>query len=125
MRLEELAGRSVAVTVGAGLSDYGGLTSVPCERQNINGTSNTGSAFSIISNRVSYLFDLRGPSFTVDTACSSSLTALHLVCHAIWDGEAEAALTGGANVILKPEITLGFSKGGYLSPDTECRAFSD
>jgi polyketide synthase 12 len=125
MRLEQLAGRSVAVTVGAGLSDYGGLNSAPSERHLIAGTSNPGSALSIVSNRISYLFDLRGPSFTVDTACSSSLTALHLACRAIWEGSAEAALTGGANVILKPETTLGFSKGGYLSPDAECRAFSD
>lgn len=124
-RLEDLAGRSVAVTVGAGLSDYGALTSEPTERHLIAGTSNPGSALSIVSNRISYVFDLRGPSFTVDTACSSSLTALHLACQAIWEGSAEAALTGGANVILKPETTLGFSKGGYLSPDAECRAFSD
>ncbi len=125
MRLDQLAGRSVAVTVGAGLSDYGALTSEPSQRHLIAGTSNPGSALSIVSNRISYLFDLRGPSFTVDTACSSSLTALHWACHAIWDGTVEAALTGGANVILKPETTLGFSKGGYLSPDAECRAFSD
>lgn len=125
MRLEQLAGRSISVMVGAGLSDYGGLTSAHTERQNVGGASNPGSALSIVSNRVSYMFDFRGPSFTVDTACSSSLTAMHLACRTIWDGTAEAALVGGASVILKPEITLGFSKGGYLSPDGESRAFSD
>jgi acyl transferase domain-containing protein/surfactin synthase thioesterase subunit/NAD(P)-dependent dehydrogenase (short-subunit alcohol dehydrogenase family)/acyl carrier protein len=124
-RLDQLAGKRVAVTVGCGLSDYGGLTSEISERQNIAGASNPGSAISIIANRISYLFDLRGPSFTVDTACSSALTALHLACQSIWDGTSEAALTGGVNAILKPEITLGFSKGGYLSPDGVCRAFSD
>ncbi len=123
--LESLAGRDVAVIIGAGTSDYATLVRGPSERTNLGGTSNPGSALSIVSNRVSYLFDLRGPSFTVDTACSSSLTALHYACAAIWSGSATAALAGGANSILSPEVTMGFSKGGYLSPDGECRAFSD
>lgn len=123
--LEHIAGRDVAVIIGAGTSDYATLVRGPTERTNLGGTSNPGSALSIVSNRVSYLFDLRGPSFTVDTACSSSLTALHYACAAIWNGDATAALAGGANSILSPEVTMGFSKGGYLSPDGECRAFSD
>ncbi len=123
--LENLAGRDVAVIIGAGTSDYATLVRGPTERTNLGGTSNPGSALSIVSNRVSYLFDLRGPSFTVDTACSSSLTALHYACASIWNGSATAALAGGANSILSPEVTMGFSKGGYLSPDGECRAFSD
>ncbi len=123
--LENIAGRDVAVIIGAGTSDYATLVRGPTERTNLGGTSNPGSALSIVSNRVSYLFDLRGPSFTVDTACSSSLTALHHACAAIWSGSASSALAGGANSILSPEVTIGFSKGGYLSPDGECRAFSD
>jgi natural product biosynthesis luciferase-like monooxygenase protein len=123
--LERIAGTSVAVVIGAGTSDYATLVRGVTERANLGGTSNPGSALSIVSNRVSYLFDLRGPSFTVDTACSSSLTALHYACESIWNGAATAALAGGANSILSPEVTMGFSKGGYLSPDGECRAFSD
>ena len=123
--LERIAGRDVAVVIGAGTSDYATLVRGTSERTNLGGTSNPGSALSIVSNRVSYLFDLRGPSFTVDTACSSSLTALHYACDAIWSGRCEAALAGGVNSILSPEVTIGFSKGSYLSPDGECRAFSD
>jgi acyl transferase domain-containing protein/surfactin synthase thioesterase subunit/NADP-dependent 3-hydroxy acid dehydrogenase YdfG/aryl carrier-like protein len=123
--LEHLAGKNVAVIVGAGASDYGAIVRGATERANIAATSNPGSALSIVSNRVSYLFDLRGPSFTVDTACSSSLTALHYACESIWSGVSVAAIAAGANSVLSPEITMGFSKGGYLSPDAECRAFSD
>lgn len=123
--LERVAGRDIAVVIGAGTSDYATLVRGPTERTNLGGTSNPGSALSIVSNRVSYLFDLRGPSFTVDTACSSSLTALHYACRSIWSGDASEAIAGGANAILSPEVTMGFSKGGYLSPDGECRAFSD
>ncbi|KAL4783545.1 acyl transferase domain-containing protein [Aspergillus varians] len=38
----------------------------------------TGTARSILSNRVSYFFDWHGPPMTIDTACSPSLVALHL-----------------------------------------------
>ena len=54
-----------------------------------------GNTGCIAANRLSYFFDLKGPSFTVDTACSSSLVAVHLACEAIWRGEASAALAGG------------------------------
>lgn len=120
--LSALAGTRTAVYVGAGSHDYG---TIQTERTQIGPTSNTGVAGSIIANRVSFLFDLRGPSATVDTACSSALVALHLACRAIWEGSAEQAFAGGVNLILRPESSLGFSKGGYLSPDCECRAFSD
>ena len=125
VRLEQLAGTRTAVFVGASSQDYGAIQLATRQRERIASATNTGWAFSILSNRVSYLFDLRGPSCTVDTACSSALTAVHLACRAIWDGTAEAALVGGVNVLLGPEATLGFSKGNYLSPDGECRAFSD
>ncbi len=125
VQLEQIAGKNVAVVIGAGASDYGGIMRLASERSNIAGPSNPGAALSIVSNRVSYLFDLRGPSFTVDTACSSALTALHYACESIWSGVSIAAIAGGVNSILSPELTMGFSKGGYLSPDAECRAFSD
>lgn len=120
--LSELAGSRTSVFVGAGSHDYG---TIQTEHVQIGPTSNTGAAGSIISNRVSFLFDLRGPSATVDTACSSALVALDMACRSIWEGSADQAFAGGVNLILRPESSMGFSKGGYLSPDCECRAFSD
>jgi acyl transferase domain-containing protein/NADPH:quinone reductase-like Zn-dependent oxidoreductase/surfactin synthase thioesterase subunit/NAD(P)-dependent dehydrogenase (short-subunit alcohol dehydrogenase family)/acyl carrier protein len=125
IRLDEIAGRNIAVVIGCTSPEFHAIQTAPAERDFINGSTNTGSMLSILANRVSYVFDLRGPSFTVDTACSSSLTALHNACREIWQGSAEAAFAGGANLILKPEISLSFSKGNYLSPDGECRSFSD
>ena len=121
LRLDELAGSRTSVFVGCGSRDY---AIVQAERRLIGPTTNTGSAASIVANRVSFTFDLRGPSVAVDTACSSSLAAFHLACQTLWDGTAELALAGGVNLILSPEASMGFSKGGYLSPSGECRAFS-
>jgi acyl transferase domain-containing protein len=63
----------------------------------------TGTGGALVSNRISYVFDLRGPSITLDTACSSGLVAIHEACKAIRTGEVKQALVGGANLILDPD----------------------
>lgn len=73
------------------------------------------------AGRISYAFDLRGPSFVVDTACSSSLVAVHLACQSIWSGESEMALAGGVNLILDPMSTVGGSQSDILSPNGRCK----
>src|ERR1041385_4361781 len=75
----------------------------------------TGNSASIVANRISYYFDLRGPSLTIDTACSSSLTALHLACQSLRNGESKIALVGAVNLMLSPEFTIIFSQAGLLS----------
>jgi len=85
--------------------------------------SMTGNTASIASNRISYIFDLHGPSVSVDTACSSSLVALHQACNAIWNGDAPSAICGGVNMLLHPFGFVGFSKASMLSPRGRCRAF--
>ncbi|MCK4745764.1 MAG: beta-ketoacyl synthase, partial [Bacteroidales bacterium] len=84
---------------------------------------NLGSALCISANRISYFYNLKGASLALDTACSSSLNAIHLACRSIWDGDSDLAFAGGVNSILKPEPQMGFSKGGFLSPDCKCYAF--
>jgi acyl transferase domain-containing protein/NADPH:quinone reductase-like Zn-dependent oxidoreductase/acyl carrier protein len=83
----------------------------------------TGSAVSILSNRVSYIFDLHGPSMSIDTACSSSLVALHEACSSLWSGESPVAIVGGVNLVLSPFCHVGFSHASMLSPTGRCRAF--
>jgi acyl transferase domain-containing protein/acyl carrier protein len=83
----------------------------------------TGSTLCSLANRLSYIFDLRGPSFTVDTACSSALVALHLACEAIRSGEIDAAVVGGVNMLLAPQSFVGFSRASMLSRAGRCHAF--
>lgn len=81
----------------------------------------TGIARSIMSNRVSYFFDWRGPSMTIDTACSSSLVALHQAVQLLRSGDSRVAVAAGSNLILGPENYIGESKLKMLSPDGRSR----
>ncbi|MCE1187489.1 MAG: acyltransferase domain-containing protein, partial [Rhodocyclales bacterium] len=85
--------------------------------------SMTGNTLSITANRLSYVFDLHGPSLAVDTACSSSLVALHHACNALRHGEASTALVGGVNLLLHPQPFIGFTKASMLSADGRCKPF--
>ncbi|MXN67238.1 SDR family NAD(P)-dependent oxidoreductase [Stappia sp. GBMRC 2046] len=83
----------------------------------------TGNTLSIISNRISYIYNLRGPSFTVDTACSSSLVALHEAINALDSGQVDTAIVAGVNMLLSPLSFVGFSRASMLSEQGLCRAF--
>jgi len=120
---ETIAGTSTGVFIGISTLDYGGIQTGTTERRSINAYTNLGLAFAIAANRLSYLFDLHGPSLAVDTACSSSLVATHLACQSIWNGQSDMALVGGVNLILRPEGTIGFSKASMLAPDGRCKSF--
>ncbi len=121
--LEHVAGQPIAVFVGISSFDYAVANLSFQDRGVIDAYSNTGGSSSIAANRISYCFDLRGPSVAVDTACSSSLVAVHLACESIWRGEAHMALAGGVNALLMPDFYVAFSQLGVLSPDGRCKSF--
>ena len=83
----------------------------------------SGMSHAILANRLSYLFDLKGPSLAVDTACSSSLVAFHLACQSLRHKECDMALAGGVNLILSPLFMLPVAKWGMLAADGRCKTF--
>ncbi|KAI0856789.1 hypothetical protein F4860DRAFT_528792 [Xylaria cubensis] len=83
----------------------------------------TGTFPSIIPNRVSWFFDLHGPSVHIDTACSSSLVAIDLACQSLTSGDASMALVTGSNLILGPDGFLLLSNLSFLSPDSKSYSF--
>lgn len=117
--LKELAGKSVAVMVGVMGNDYDTISA----RDDLNASqyTATGNARSIISNRISYFFDLHGPSMTIDTACSASLVALHQAVQSLRSGEAPMACVVGTNLILVPEPFIAESNLHMLSPSGHCQ----
>jgi acyl transferase domain-containing protein len=116
-----LSGTNCAVYVGISSLDYG--TRWLDDLAAMTSHSMTGSTLSIAANRLSYAFDLRGPSVAIDTACSSSVVALHHACQALRFGEASAALVGGVNLLLHPYPFVGFTKASMLSADGRCKPF--
>ncbi|KAK7972186.1 hypothetical protein PG988_006320 [Apiospora saccharicola] len=83
----------------------------------------TGSGATVMSNRISHIFNLLGPSFTVDTACSSSVYALHQALNAIKAGDCDSAIVASANLVLSPELHIGAAKSGVLSPTGASHTF--
>ena len=107
--------------VGISNNDYGRTQFTDLSR--IDAYAGTGNALSIAADRISYLFDFRGPSIAIDTACSSSLVAVHLACTSLRIGESTLAVAGGVNLILSPAITMNFTKAGVMAPDGRCKTF--
>lgn len=87
--LERLMGTRTCVFNGSFTNDYRGfLAKDPTDPPKYN---TVGTEMSMLANRISWFFDLGGPSANVDTACSSSLLALDLVCQSIWNGDSTMA----------------------------------
>lgn len=91
----------------------------------IDTSTATGNTSSIASNRISYVFDLHGPSMSMDTACSSSMVAFHQACQSIRSGETTMALAGGISLHLHPFGFIIFSKASMLSPTGRCQVFDE
>ncbi|MEU9238527.1 type I polyketide synthase [Streptomyces sp. NPDC048385] len=122
IRASDLAGSRTGVYVGALWHDYEVLRKdrgAPATQHSAFGNAND-----MIATRLSYFLGLRGPSLTVETGCSASLVALHLAAQALWAGEIEAAVVGGTNLMLAPDLTVGLSHFGGLSQTGRCQAFS-
>ncbi len=120
---DTLAGSNTGVFIGAFTLDHK-LTQMGKMNRHFIGTHTAiGSTMTILSNRISYVLDLCGPSISLDTACSSSLVAVHLACQAIWRDECHLAIAGGVNVMMRPEYPMAMCKGGFLAPDGRSKSF--
>ena len=122
---DRLRGSRTGVFAGMSTRDYLQAHVDSGDPKRIDQYSMTGAAFSVSVGRISYFYDLRGPSVAVDTACSSSLVAVHLAVGSLRRRETDLALAGGVNLMLTPEPFIGFSQLQALSPDGRCYSFDD
>lgn len=117
--LHAVEGTSTAVFVGCMTADYNEILNR--DSDSLPTYTATGIARSILSNRVSYVFDLKGPSITLDTACSSSLVALQQAVQSLRNGDASQAIVAGTTLLLDPSMYIAESKLHMLSPDSRSR----
>ncbi len=118
---ERVKGSNGAVFVGVSGTDYTQIQRFRRTSESVH--AGTGGAMSIIANRISHKFDLKGPSAAIDTACSSSLVATEMACNAIWSGISDLAIAGGTNALLDPGVFINFSKANMMSPTGRIRTF--
>ncbi|VUC30980.1 unnamed protein product [Clonostachys rosea] len=119
--LESIKGSRTSVYVGSFTNDYNSMTTkdlVAYPKYTVTGTGNA-----VLSNRISYFYDLRGPSMTIDTACSSSLVCFHLGNRSVSEGESDIAIVAGSALHFDPNIYITMTDFGMLSTDGRCRTF--
>lgn len=117
--LSDVNGSKTSVHVGSMTEDYASIQSRDPDTTGSHAA--TGVSRSILSNRISYAFNLHGASLSLDTACSSSLVALHLAAQGLQRGEATQAVVAGTNLLLDPFWYIGESSMHLLSSDSRCR----
>lgn len=120
-KVSDLSGTRTGLFVGVSAKDY--IDVLAENASALDGYSASGNSHSILANRVSFLFNLRGPSAPLDTACSSSLIALHRAIESIHTGSSDMAIVGGVQVMLTPVAHISLSSAGMLSPDGKCKTF--
>jgi len=109
-----LSGSRCGVYVGCSVNDYARKETA----QDL-----MGSATSILSARIAYLLNLKGPCMAIDTACSSSLVAIAEACNSLALGTSDIAFAGGVCVLSGPSLHVMASKSGMLSRDNRCFTF--
>lgn len=114
--------RNVGVFTGIQHLDYKKLLS---DNGIVDSAVALGNEAAMISNRISYMLDLKGPSISVNTACSSSLAALHQAVSALRRHECDMAVAGGVCIYLTKDSFAVADKMGILSSYGECRALDD
>ena len=120
-----LEGSSTGVFIGAGMNDYVETELRSGDPAAIGPYSGTGSIFSVIAGRISFVFGLQGPTMTIDTACSSSLVAIHEACMSLRNRECPLAVAGGVQLNITPAMFLFLCSQKGLAPDGRCKTFDE
>ena len=117
--LDEVRATQTSVFCGAFTNDYDAASTkdlIYYPKYTVTGIGNA-----ILSNRISYFYDLHGPSVTIDTACSSSLVCFHLGNQSLLNGEAKISIVVGSALHYDPKTFVQMTDLGMLSTDGRCR----
>ncbi|KAL2758025.1 hypothetical protein ACRALDRAFT_1068472 [Sodiomyces alcalophilus JCM 7366] len=120
--LQDISGAHASVFCGSFTNDYLSMTGKDLTA-NYPMYHATGTGNAILSNRISYFYNLHGTSITLDTACSSSLVCFHLGNQSLRSGEADISIVVGSALHFDTNVYLTMTDLGMLSTDGRCRAF--
>lgn len=118
---KKLANTQTGVFIGVMNSDWGKISF--SDKNNIEVYHGTGNGYCMIANRLSYVYNLRGPSIAIDTACSSSLVAIDVASRYLMTHDIDTAIVGGVNLMLTPMLSVFYQKAGLLSQVGQCQSF--
>ncbi|KAJ6787270.1 hypothetical protein PWT90_05863 [Aphanocladium album] len=118
---DKISGQKIGVFVGTKRADFrvGSMQDL----NQVEMFEATGGHSSIQAGRISYCFNLQGPSLSVDTACSSSLHALHLAVQCLRNGDCDAAVVAASNLYMNPDDLIQMSMLGLFTPTGKTYAF--
>ncbi len=94
-------------------------------KQNPSADALQGGSLSILSARIAYFLNLKGPCMSIDTACSSSLVALSQACNSLILGQSDMALSGGVHIEQSLEHYQMYSDSKMLSKEGRCFTFDE
>jgi acyl transferase domain-containing protein/acyl carrier protein len=120
----KVAGTSTGIFVGYEYTEYeqllrersGTIAGAPA-------MTSSSPAF-YLANRLSYLFDLRGPSEPFNLNCASSAVAFNRACQSLLSHECDTALVAGVSLNLFAGDYIGESQYGLLSANGTCGVFA-
>jgi acyl transferase domain-containing protein len=121
--LEKVSGSNTGCYVGNFTTDF--MSMQTRDTDELHRYNATGAGLTILSNRISHVFNLTGPSVVLDTACSSSLYCLHAACSALQIGDCDGAIVAAANLIQSVEQQMMIMKAGVLSKTSTCHTFDN
>ncbi|RDL36343.1 Uncharacterized protein BP5553_05695 [Venustampulla echinocandica] len=117
----DFRGRNIGTFIGDFTEDWQDLQNV--DLLNFAPYQMTGKGDFALANRLSFEYNLLGPSVTIKTACSATAEAVHEAVLAIRSGSCPSAIVAGANVIITPRASIGMTAVGLLAPDGNCKTF--
>ncbi|MBR9970322.1 non-ribosomal peptide synthetase [Magnetospirillum sulfuroxidans] len=119
-RLRRDYDRKVGVFVGAMFQHYGAIDGDGDAKALL-----ALNSYGVIANKVSFFFDLQGPSLAIDCMCSSGLQAVHQACQSLKSGECRLAIAGGVSLSPRAIKYQGLSRAGLIGSHADSRAFAD
>lgn len=119
--MESVSGSNTAVYTGSFSVDY--MLQLARDAESSPMYAAVGFGLSMLANRISWFFNLHGPSIALDSACSSTAMATDIACQALRNGSCNMAMVAGTNMATAPEGYVWMSNINFLSPDSKCHSF--